>query len=548
MIKSSSSTSRVKSARDEKSVPLQERLGNLAKTVGKSGIKLITHVILGILCIQQCRIAQSGLLPTCVSTKPYTDKDIEMEQIHMDFLTTSDKGVDKSIKATYPIKENLAIYQDSTLLKTIREWTIGSQSNNMTYYFGSCMQASALSYYSLHSNLYGFVNSWFPQWLIMYMSFTIIPLIFQVAGLWAFIVFVFSSLANWGLLLELSTIDEKTPTRKTWRYDTGIWTWPSSPFTILVLLIVICALPLMAGAGIGLAILLGLSTLLTRAQLVYSKKGQIELAMSSKSEAEEDTTSDPVSADPPAPDLAVSGTTSDEDADEDADENEDENEKIETKQMEQAGGSDPSETAPDNDPTKKLTPEEEKAAGENACLLSNKTTSKKKEKFSMVNQIKLTFKIYRHIIMIIMTIYMLMDIYSTMGTQWLLSGIFAVIAMSYFTKVYHKYKISACDNFTEDLIGYTNSYRKCELTPGEPHVQEEVDRAGFHIPTPDLAKIAGAATGAGALTSLASSVGPALSDSLPSVPNLADEVKDVPGSATASTDAPTTVAASTPTS
>jgi hypothetical protein len=530
MTKSSSSTSRVKSARDEKSVPLQERLGNLTKSVAKSGIKLITHVILGILCIQQCRIAQSGLLPTCVSTKPYTDKDIEMEQIHMDFLTTSDKGVDKSIKATYPIKENLAIYQDSTLLKTIREWTIGSQSNNMTYYFGSCMSAAALSYYSLHSNLYGFVNSWFPQWLIMYMSFTIIPLIFQVAGFWAFIVFVFSSLANWGLLLELSTVDEKNPTRKTWRYDTGIWTWPSSPFTILVLIIVLCALPLMAGAGIGLAILLGLSTLLTRTQLLYSKKGQIELAMSSKSEAEEDTTSDTVPSDPPASDLDVSDTTLDE------------NEKIETKQMEQSGGSDPSEITPDNDPTKKLTPEEEKAAGENACLLSNKTTSKKKEKFTMINQIKLTFKVYRHIIMIIMTIYMLMDIYSTMGTQWLLSGIFAVIVMSYFTKVYHKYKISACDNFTEDLIGYTNSYRKCELIPGVPHVQEEVERSGFHIPTPDLANIAGAATGAGALTSLASSVGPALSESLPSVPNIEDEVKDMSGSATASTDAPTTVA------
>jgi hypothetical protein len=148
--------------------------------------------------------------------------------------------------------------------------------------------------------------------------------------------------------------------------------------------------------------------------------------------------------------------------------------------------------------------------------------------------------------MIIMTIYMLMDIYSTMGTQWLLSGIFAVIAMSYFTKVYHKYKISACDNFTEDLIGYTNSYRKCELIPGVPHVQEEVERSGFHIPTPDLAKIAGAATGAGALTSLASSAGPSLAgDLLPSVPNPLDEMKDMSGSATASTDAPTTVAVST---
>jgi hypothetical protein len=516
MAKSTSSTSRVKSARDEKTVPLQERLGNLATSVAKSGIKLITHVILGILCIQQCRIAQAGILPTCVSTKPYTDKEIDMEQIHMDFLTTSDKGVDKSIKATYPLKVNLAIYQDSTLLKTIREWTIGSQSSNMTYYFGSCMSAAALSYYSMHSNLYGFVNTWFPQWLIMYMSFTIIPLIFWVAGVWAFIVFVFSSLVNWGMLLELSTVDEKNPTRKTWRYDTGIWTWPSSPFTILVLVIVICALPLMAGAGVGIAVVLGLSTLLTRAQLVYSKKGQIDLAMSSKSEEDNDTTSDEV----PVPEPEVP---------------------VET----QTGGGESSENDPDGDNAKKPTPEEEKEAAENACLLSNKTTSKKKENFTMVNQIKLTFKVYRHIIMIIMTIYMLMDIYSTMGTQWLLSGIFAVIAMSYFTKVYHKYKISACDNFTEDLIGYANSYRKCDLVPGAPHVQEEMERSGFHIPTPDLAKIAGAATGAGALTSLAASAGPVLSEGLPSVPNPMDEVKDVSGSAT-STDVPTTVADSTP--
>lgn len=494
------STSRVKRTRDGNASKLdKESIVNLVKAIVKSGVKLTVHVILGILCIQQARLSQSGLLPTCVSTAPYTDKDIEMDQIHMDFLTTSDKGVDKSIKATFPVKDNLALFQDSTLLKTIRNWTISAQSNNLTYYFGSCMQAAAISYYSMHSNLYGFVNSWLPQWFIMYMSFTIIPLILQISGFWAFIVFVFSSLANWGMLLELGTVTKENPTRKSWRPDTGIWTWPSSPFTILVLILVLCALPLTAGAGVGLAILLGLSTLFTRTRLVYSKTHEIESAMSDNIQ---DATASPVaevvaSAPPIGSDEGMKG-----------------------------GG------PPENDTDKKPTPEEKAAAREENCSVSNKTNSKKKEIFSLTNQIGLTFKVYRHIIMIVMTIYMLMDIYSVMGTNYLIAGIFAAICMYYFTDVYKKYKISACDNFTEGLIGYTNSFRKCELEPGAPHVDEEVERSGFHIPTPDLAKIASAATGAGALTSIASSI------SLPSVPDLSDNVTELPTSSSA--DAPTT--------
>lgn len=483
----SSSSSRVKRASDEKNLPLKEKLVNLTKAVVTSGVLLVVHVILGIICIQQCRIAQSGLLPTCASTKPYTDNDIEMEQVHMDFLTTSDKGVDKSIKATYPIKENLAIYQESTLLRTIRNWTMGSESSNITYYMGSCMSAAALTYYSVHNSMYGFINSWLPQWLIMYMSFTIIPIIFQTAGFCAFVMFAISSIANWSMLLELPEIDAADPTRKWWRPDTGIWTWPSTPSTIFVLICVMCCIPYLCGAGIGLAIMLGLSALLTKPQLFYSKKEQIDQLFSEKSIEDHDTTSydnerietEKLKRERKADNDTVLGKNENIEPETPDPDPEDPN------QPTQTGGGDSSESDSGEDDENgednatKPSPKEEKEDAEKNCLKSNKTTSKKKEKFSTMDQIKLTFKIYRHIIMIIMTIYMLKDIYITMGTHWLLSGIFAVIIMAHFTKVYHKYKISACDNFTEDLIGYQNSYRKCDLIPGEPHKEEEVKRAGF---------------------------------------------------------------------
>ena len=453
MSKSTKSSSRVKRARDTSNSKKldKETLINLVKAVVISGVKLTVHVILGIICIQQCRISQSGILPTCDSTAPYTDEKIVMKQIHMDYLTTTDKGVEKSIKATYPVDTNLQIFQDSYILNTIRDWTIGAQSSNFTYYLGTCMKSAAVSYYSMHQNLYGFINSWFPQWLIMYLSFTIIPIVFQISCFWAFCVFVFGSIMNWGLLLELPTITKENPTRKSWRYDHGIWTWPSSPFTILVLLLVICALPLTAGAGAGLVLLLGLSTLFARTQLLYSKKGQINDVMSAVSKSNEVSESNdatPIASATPVVDANP-----------------------------MTGGSS------DNDSDKKLTPEEKQAAKQAAkeanCMISNKTTSSKKEIFSITNQIALTFKVYRHIIMIIMTIYMLMDIYSILGVNYLLSGIFAVFIMYYFTDVYKKYKISACDNFTEGLIGYTNSFRECNLEPAEPMKEEEAHRAGF---------------------------------------------------------------------
>ena len=134
-----------------------------------------------------------------------------------------------------------------------------------------------------------------------------------------------------------------------------------------------------------------------------------------------------------------------------------------------------------------------------------------------------------------------MDIYSTMGVQWLLSGIFAVIGMSYFTKVYHKYKISACDNFTDDLIGYANSYRKCDIVSQPEHVEEEVKRSGFPDILGKIAKLYSSMNpmnaAAGAMAGAAGAAG-----ALPSVPNPMDDVKVVPGSVT--TDVPTTVAVS----
>jgi len=310
--------------------------------------------------------------------------------------------------------------------------------------------------------------------------------------------FVISSIANWSLLLELPEIDAADPTKKWWRPDTGIWTWPSTPSTIFVLICVMICIPYLCGAGIGLAIMLGLSALLTKPELFYSKKEQIDQLFSEKSIEDHDTTSDDnqkmetdrLEKERKEEDAITSSKNEKIEEDRLKKEMGEENDVTSSKNEEtdpedpanasQLGGGDPSENDSDEDNT--TAPEEEKKDPEKDCLKSNKTTSKKKEKFTMMDQIKLTFKIYRHIIMIIMTIYMLKDIYITMGSHWLLSGIFAVIIMANFTKVYHKYKISACDNFTEDLIGYQNSHRKCELTPGEPSKEEEVKRAGF-MPT-----------------------------------------------------------------
>jgi hypothetical protein len=477
---------------------MKEKIINLIKSLAKSGITLVIHIILGIVCIQQCRISQAGILPTCVSTKPYTDVDVEVEQVHMDFLTTSDKGVNKSIKATFPIKENLAIYQESSLLMLIRNWTIGSQSTNLTHYLGSCMASSAATYYAMHTNMYGFVNSWFPQWLIMGMSFTILPLIFMVAGICAVISFVFTAITSWSLLFELGIINEDNPTRKYWRPDVGMWTWPSSPFTLLIFCGVLFAFPMLCYGGIIMAIIMGLSVLVTKPQLLYSKKDQIEQVFSSIVKDENNTT------DPESPENGDALENSDDEEDKYMMEAKDAaadllaqggDEKDATAILIQAQKARTQRDIANNPSTlNSIHPAnttqvgggdgdaDEKEANEKAeeaCLTSNKTTSNKKERFTLMNQIKLTFKVYRHIIMIIMTGYMLKDIYSTMGTQWLLSGIFAVIAMSYFTKVYHKYKISACDNFTDDLIGYQNSYRQCELRPGEPIREAPARRAGF---------------------------------------------------------------------
>ena len=85
--------------------------------------------------------------------------------------------------------------------------------------------------------------------------------------------------------------------------------------------------------------------------------------------------------------------------------------------------------------------------------------------------------------MIIMTIYMLIDIQTNMGGGWLMSGIFAVLAMAHFTKVYHKYILSACDNFTPKLIGYTNSNRVCDPADGNIGSQKQAERPGWVWPS-----------------------------------------------------------------
>ena len=59
------------------------------------------------------------------------EEEVSVDQVHMDYISTTDKGVEKSIKATYPVKENLAMLQNSVIPKTIRDWTTSAQANSI---------------------------------------------------------------------------------------------------------------------------------------------------------------------------------------------------------------------------------------------------------------------------------------------------------------------------------------------------------------------------------------------------------------------------------
>ena len=459
--------SRVKRAKEEKTPSLKDRALGLIKSLVSSFIKLLIHIILGVVCIQQCRAAQANLLPYCISSSPYTEEEVSVDQIHMDYLSTTDKGVEKSIKATYPVKENLAILQNSVIPKTIRDWTTSAQANNLTYYFGSCMAAGATSYYSIHTKLYSTVNSLFPQWLIMYASFTLIPIIFQIAGIWSILVFFVSSITNWQMLLHLKTVYQAGKIQKSkWTPDTGIWTYPSSPVTILLLIVVICFSPLMAMAGVGMALVLIIGTFLTTFQLYYSKIDQIKKVFIDTDEENVDSGATPTKT-------QAGGGSEGEGKGEGKDDKDDKDDEDDKGDKDDKGGK-------DDDAAKAV---KAKANAEASCVKNNKTNSKIKEKFTVVDQLKLTFKVYRHIIMIIMTIYMLIDIQTNMGGVWLMSGIFAVLAMAHFTKVYHKYILSACDNFTPKLIGYTNSNRVCDPADGNIGSQKQAERPGWVWPS-----------------------------------------------------------------
>jgi hypothetical protein len=277
--------SKVKKAKKERTPTFEEKFKNLLKAMVISFIKLSLHIIAGIICLQLCRSAQANFLPGCVSTKPYTDKDVEMDHIHMDYITTSRNGKDMSIKANYPLKENLNIFHGGYISRTIRDWTQGPQATKLTYWFGTCMAAGVSSAYSSHTRIYEMLNAILPVWVIMFFSFLIIPIVFHIVAIWSVINFVITSIAKWDRLTYLKEVYQAGPHQKSrWKKDDGIWDWPSTKWTVATLVFVIFGLPLWLGAGCLFAIVSAATAVMTMfyAKLYYSKKSEIDQVMNAQ--------------------------------------------------------------------------------------------------------------------------------------------------------------------------------------------------------------------------------------------------------------------------
>ena len=123
-------------------------------------------IIVGALGLYSCKVAQTNILPTCLSFSPYTDIISPIKEIPIDVnVVKTDKGT-WSTKIEFPLQENFKIINNT--LGILHKWINQPNSNVYKLYIATTLQQLIACNLTVTNNINNFMNSMFTEtWLIL---------------------------------------------------------------------------------------------------------------------------------------------------------------------------------------------------------------------------------------------------------------------------------------------------------------------------------------------------------------------------------------------
>ena len=143
------------------------------KTLFQQVIWLIIYIFVGGYMLYCSKISQSGLMPTDIKLMPYRsesalpDKPIE-PIININYIKEKDITLTNKIYFPYIYNKELIDNSFITGISSSRNWIESLTSNVYTYYFGSIWQNMTSLYIQLLFGFYGFLNANFIETLIVF--------------------------------------------------------------------------------------------------------------------------------------------------------------------------------------------------------------------------------------------------------------------------------------------------------------------------------------------------------------------------------------------
>lgn len=114
-------------------------------------------ILLGALCLYSGKVAQTNIMPTCLSYAPYTDIIPPIKQAIVDInVVKTDKG-NYSSKIVFPLEPNFKIINNT--LEFLKTWMSGPNSSVIKLYIATTLQQILSCNFTINNTINNFMNS-----------------------------------------------------------------------------------------------------------------------------------------------------------------------------------------------------------------------------------------------------------------------------------------------------------------------------------------------------------------------------------------------------
>ena len=178
----------------------------------QSLINLVIFIIIGTFILYSCKVAQAQLIPFNKDFSPYIhDKFPKIPNVIVDVNIVKTAEAIFSTKIQFPVKKNLDLYNNNSLLSFLTSLKESPKSNVYKLYFASIIENIISTDLTLLNSFYKIVNNLFTESLIIFVLPIIFSFVFFILSIINFILFVFYWFYDLYLLFSTKTSGEGQP-------------------------------------------------------------------------------------------------------------------------------------------------------------------------------------------------------------------------------------------------------------------------------------------------------------------------------------------------